>query len=193
MAGVARREARDFHVVAHDVFFGRERVGLAFEESLLEIPARPPTQHLADVQVLAQDVPHHVLRVDALGGLFVVRAAGGVNVMIATPPACGRGIDPAVDFETELLGVRRDGDGAGLRQAFRPAREASERKSLIGTGDRSDRIRTYNFPQGRVTDHRINLTLHKIEQIMDGDLEEISAALASEHQAELLTSFAESA
>jgi hypothetical protein len=45
-----------------------------------------------------------------------------------------------------------------------------ERKSLIGSGDRSDRIRTYNFPQGRVTDHRINLTLHKIDAIMDGDL-----------------------
>jgi len=73
------------------------------------------------------------------------------------------------------------------------AKEASERKSLIGSGDRSDRIRTYNFPQGRVTDHRINLTLYKIDQIMDGDIGELSAALAAEHQAELLASFAESA
>jgi peptide chain release factor 1 len=54
---------------------------------------------------------------------------------------------------------------------------AAERKSLIGSGDRSDRIRTYNFPQGRVTDHRINLTLHKIDAIMDGDLDEITGAL----------------
>ena len=68
------------------------------------------------------------------------------------------------------------------------AKEASERKSLVGSGDRSDRIRTYNFPQGRVTDHRINLTLHKIDQIMDGDLSEITAALAAEHQAEQLAS-----
>ncbi len=66
------------------------------------------------------------------------------------------------------------------------AKEASERKSLIGSGDRSDRIRTYNFPQGRVTDHRINLTLHKIDAIMDGDLSELSGALAAEHQAEQL-------
>jgi peptide chain release factor 1 len=73
------------------------------------------------------------------------------------------------------------------------AKEASERKSLIGSGDRSDRIRTYNFPQGRVTDHRINLTLYKIEQIMDGDLDEISAALAAEHQAEQLSSLSETA
>jgi peptide chain release factor 1 len=63
---------------------------------------------------------------------------------------------------------------------------ASTRKSLIGSGDRSERIRTYNFPQGRVTDHRINLTLYKIDAIMDGDLEEVVNALTAEHQAELL-------
>jgi peptide chain release factor 1 len=66
------------------------------------------------------------------------------------------------------------------------AAEASARKSLIGTGDRSDRIRTYNFPQGRITDHRINLTLYKIDAVMDGDLTELFDALAAEHQAELL-------
>ncbi len=71
------------------------------------------------------------------------------------------------------------------------AKEASERKSLIGSGDRSDRIRTYNFPQGRVTDHRINLTLYKIDQIMDGDLAELTGALMAEHQAELLAGLAE--
>ncbi|MEO8386333.1 MAG: peptide chain release factor 1, partial [Betaproteobacteria bacterium] len=57
------------------------------------------------------------------------------------------------------------------------AKEAAERKSLIGSGDRSERIRTYNFPQGRVTDHRINLTLYKIDFIMDGDLAELTGAL----------------
>ncbi|MCU0811055.1 MAG: peptide chain release factor 1 [Thiobacillaceae bacterium] len=66
------------------------------------------------------------------------------------------------------------------------AAEASTRKSLIGSGDRSDRIRTYNFPQGRITDHRINLTLYKIDAMMDGDLTELFDALAAEHQAELL-------
>jgi peptide chain release factor 1 len=71
------------------------------------------------------------------------------------------------------------------------AKEASERKSLIGSGDRSDRIRTYNFPQGRVTDHRINLTLHRIDAIMDGDLAELTGALAAEHQAELLAGLAQ--
>jgi peptide chain release factor 1 len=73
------------------------------------------------------------------------------------------------------------------------ARTAAARKSLIGSGDRSERIRTYNFPQGRVTDHRINLTLYKLDQVIDGDLDELLAALAAEHQAEQLASLADEA
>ena len=64
--------------------------------------------------------------------------------------------------------------------------EAAQRKTLIGSGDRSARIRTYNFPQGRVTDHRINLTLYKLDDVMQGDLDELIDALTLEHQAELL-------
>ncbi len=73
------------------------------------------------------------------------------------------------------------------------AKTASARKSLVGSGDRSERIRTYNFPQGRVTDHRINLTLHKIDRIMDGELDELIGALRAEHQAEQLALLAEEA
>jgi len=73
------------------------------------------------------------------------------------------------------------------------AKQAAERKSLVGSGDRSERIRTYNFPQGRVTDHRINLTLYKIDQIMDGDITPLVSALAAEHQAEQLAAMAEAA
>ena len=74
--------------------------------------------------------------------------------------------------------------------AEQQAKEASERKSLIGSGDRSERIRTYNYPQGRVTDHRINLTLYRLEAIMNGDLEEIITALTTQHQAEQLAALA---
>ena len=73
------------------------------------------------------------------------------------------------------------------------AKTASTRKSLIGSGDRSERIRTYNFPQGRVTDHRINLTLYKIDRIMDGELDELVNALSAEQQAEQLAQLAEEA
>ena len=78
-----------------------------------------------------------------------------------------------------------------MRVAEQQQAEASERKSLIGSGDRSERIRTYNYPQGRVTDHRINLTLYKLDQIMAGDLDEIISALITEHQAEQLAALAE--
>jgi peptide chain release factor 1 len=71
------------------------------------------------------------------------------------------------------------------------AKQAATRKSLIGSGDRSERIRTYNFPQGRVTDHRINLTLYRIDAIMDGDLDELTGALRAEHQAEMLAALGE--
>jgi peptide chain release factor 1 len=68
----------------------------------------------------------------------------------------------------------------------RAAKEAAQRKSLIGSGDRSDRIRTYNFPQGRLTDHRINLTLYKLGAIMDGDLGDVIQALQAAQAAEQL-------
>lgn len=75
----------------------------------------------------------------------------------------------------------------------RAAKEAATRKSLIGSGDRSDRIRTYNFPQGRMTDHRINLTLYKLGAFMDGDLSEVIAALQAARAAEQLAALEGSA
>jgi peptide chain release factor 1 len=70
-------------------------------------------------------------------------------------------------------------------------KEAATRKSLIGSGDRSERIRTYNFPQGRMTDHRINLTLYKLDAIMEGEIDALLDALATEYQAELLAAMGE--
>jgi len=68
----------------------------------------------------------------------------------------------------------------------RAAKEAATRKGLVGSGDRSDRIRTYNFPQGRLTDHRINLTLYKLGAVMDGDLDDVLNALQAARAAEQL-------
>ncbi len=79
---------------------------------------------------------------------------------------------------------------ARLMEAERRRREreqAATRKSLVGSGDRSERIRTYNFPQGRITDHRIQLTLYKLEEVMAGDLDPVVEPLIQEHQAEQLT------
>ncbi|SHE97445.1 bacterial peptide chain release factor 1 (bRF-1) [Seinonella peptonophila] len=73
-----------------------------------------------------------------------------------------------------------------LKQQEEHAKLADERKSQVGTGDRSERIRTYNFPQSRVTDHRIGLTLHKLDYVLDGDLDEVISQLIIYQQAELL-------
>ena len=73
-----------------------------------------------------------------------------------------------------------------LNRQEEEAKYAGERKSKVGTGDRSERIRTYNFPQSRVTDHRIGLTLHKLDYVMNGDMEEIINALTLTAQAELM-------
>ena len=69
------------------------------------------------------------------------------------------------------------------RQAEQDAKMAADRKSQVGSGDRSERIRTYNFPQGRCTDHRVGLTLYKLEAIMQGDLDEIIDTLITHNQA----------
>ncbi len=71
-------------------------------------------------------------------------------------------------------------------QSKQAAEQSETRKKLVGTGDRSDRIRTYNYPQGRVTDHRINLTLYKLDEIMEGDLAYVINPLIQEYQADLL-------
>lgn len=76
-------------------------------------------------------------------------------------------------------------------QQKQQAEQAQNRRSLVGSGDRSERIRTYNYPQGRVTDHRINLTLYKLPEIMVGDLNSVINPLIQEHQADLLAALAE--
>lgn len=73
----------------------------------------------------------------------------------------------------------------------REAEQAQQRKSLVGSGDRSERIRTYNYPQGRVTDHRINLTLYKLAEILEGDLNQVIDPLISEYQADQLAALSE--
>lgn len=80
---------------------------------------------------------------------------------------------------------------ASAQQEQAAAAIASERKSLVGSGDRSERIRTYNYPQGRVTDHRINLTLYKLAEIMEGKLDEVIQPLVQEYQADQLAALAE--
>ena len=73
-------------------------------------------------------------------------------------------------------------------RAKQSSEQAATRRNLVGSGDRSERIRTYNFPQGRITDHRINLTLYKLDELMQGYLDQVIEPLINEHQADLLAS-----
>ena len=78
-----------------------------------------------------------------------------------------------------------------IEQEKRDAEEASTRKLLVGSGDRSERIRTYNYPQGRVTDHRINLTLYKLDDVVAGDVDALLEPIRQEHQADMLAALSE--
>ena len=78
-----------------------------------------------------------------------------------------------------------------IEEEKRTAEEASTRRSLVGSGDRSERIRTYNFPQGRVTDHRINLTIYRLDEVIEGDLNQLLDPIMQEHQADLLASLSD--
>jgi peptide chain release factor 1 len=94
----------------------------------------------------------------------------------------GARADAEIDQAPRLV-HRREPDERRRKDADR----AADRRSQVGSGDRSERIRSYNFPQGRVTDHRINLTLYKLDQMMEGlALDEVVDALTTEHQAALL-------
>ncbi|MNW66887.1 Peptide chain release factor 1 [compost metagenome] len=73
-----------------------------------------------------------------------------------------------------------------MKRMEEEAKISVERKSKVGTGDRSERIRTYNFPQSRVTDHRIGLTMHKLDQVMNGEIEDILSALTIAQQTEMM-------
>ena len=83
-------------------------------------------------------------------------------------------------------GALEQSDLFELEESKRHAEEAADRKAMVGTGDRSERIRTYNFPQGRITDHRIGLTLYSLESFLAGEMDEVIDALVAHYQAEAL-------
>jgi peptide chain release factor 1 len=162
--------------------------------SAATVAMMPEVDDASDVVINPADVRVDTFRASGAGGQHVNKTDSAVRLThgptgIVVECQEGRSQHKNREQAFRILAARIK-DRIVREQA---AREASTRKSLIGSGDRSDRIRTYNFPQGRVTDHRINLTLHKIEQIMDGDLDELTEALAAEHQAEQLAQLSETA
>jgi peptide chain release factor 1 len=150
-----------------------------------------PEPEDVDVQVDDKDLKIDVFRASGAGGQHVNKTESAVR--ITHLPS---GIVVAQQDEKSQHKNRAKALKILKARLFEAERErqasarAAERKGLVGTGDRSERIRTYNFPQGRVTDHRINLTLYKLERILSGDdLGEIVDALVAEDQASRLAAF----
>jgi peptide chain release factor 1 len=161
--------------------------------SACTVAVLPEADEIDDVTIDPSEVRIDVFRASGAGGQHVNKTESAVRI---THLATGIVVE-CQDDRSQHKNRERALKVLAARLKDRQVREqqkkeATERRTLIGSGDRSERIRTYNFPQGRVTDHRINLTLYKIDQILDGDLDELADALTTEHQAELLAALADS-
>ena len=155
--------------------------------SACTVAVLPEADEIDDVKIDPSEIRIDVFRASGAGGQHVNKTESAVRIThlptnIVVECQDDRSQHKNRERAMKILAARIKDQQTRDQQA----KEASARKTLIGSGDRSERIRTYNFPQGRVTDHRINLTLYKIDAIMDGDLDELTERLAAEHQAELL-------
>ena len=160
--------------------------------SACTVAVLPEANAIGDVVLNAADMRIDTFRASGAGGQHVNKTDSAVRIThlptgIVVECQDARSQHKNKEKALAVLAARIKDKQTREQQA----KEAATRKSLIGSGDRSERIRTYNFPQGRVTDHRIGLTLYKINDIMDGDLSQLTQALLAELQAEQLAAFAE--
>ena len=160
--------------------------------SACTVAVMPEADELEEIQLNPAELRIDTFRASGAGGQHINKTDSAIRIThlptgMVVECQDGRSQHANKAQAMKVLAARLN--DAQKREA--QAKEAAERKSLIGSGDRSERIRTYNYPQGRVTDHRINLTLHKLDFVMDGDMEEITNALIAEHQAELLAAMGE--
>jgi peptide chain release factor 1 len=162
--------------------------------SACTVAVMPEADEQSDVTIAPDDIRVDVFRASGAGGQHVNKTESAVRITHLPTGIVAECQDDRSQHRNREKAMRvlatriRD---LQVREA--QAKEAATRKSLVGSGDRSERIRTYNFPQGRITDHRINLTLYKLQQVMDGDLDELVGALVNEHQAEKLAALAQEA
>jgi peptide chain release factor 1 len=160
--------------------------------SACTVAVMPEADDVGDVEIRPEDLRIDVFRASGAGGQHVNKTESAVRIVHLPTGIIAecqddrsqhRNKDKAMQVLRARIKAKLESEAA--------AKEAAHRKGLVGSGDRSDRIRTYNFPQGRMTDHRINLTLYKLDFIMDGDLTELVEGLAQAHQAEQLAALAE--
>jgi len=145
-----------------------------------------PEAEEVDIQINASDIRIDTMRSSGAGGQHVNTTDSAVRITHIPTGIVVTSSEKSQHRNREIaMGVLRTRLYDMERQRLHDARSA-DRKSQVGSGDRSERIRTYNFPQGRMTDHRINLTLYSLNAVMQGDLEEIIDALVADAQASLL-------
>jgi len=152
----------------------------------------PEVEEVGDVEINPADIRIDTFRASGAGGQHINKTDSAVRIThaptgIVVECQDGRSQHANKAQAMQVLAARIKAKQVDEQQS----KIASERRNLIGSGDRSERIRTYNYPQGRITDHRINLTLYKIEAITEGDMDELIHALATEYQADLLASLGE--
>ena len=155
--------------------------------SACTVAVLPEADEQSDIVINPSDLRIDTFRASGAGGQHVNKTDSAVRIThlptgLVVECQDDRSQHRNKDKAMQVLAARLK----DKQQHEQQSKEAAQRKSLVGSGDRSERIRTYNYPQGRVTDHRINLTLYKLQAIMEGDLEELTGALRAEHQAEQL-------
>ena len=162
------------------------------DTSACTVAVMAEADELEDIAINAADIRIDTFRASGAGGQHINKTDSAIRIThfptgLVVECQDGRSQHSNKAQAMKVLAARLN----DLQRREAHEKEAAERKSLVGSGDRSERIRTYNYPQGRVTDHRINLTLYKLDFIMDGDLSEVTGSLIAEHQAELLASISD--
>ncbi|MCI5625259.1 MAG: peptide chain release factor 1 [Clostridiales bacterium] len=146
-----------------------------------------PEMETADVQLNPADIEMQVFRSSGAGGQHVNKTSSAVRLIHKPTGTVVECQQERSQFQNRDKAMRILASRLYEAEQEKIISEyAAQRRLQVGSGMRNERIRTYNFPQGRVTDHRIGLTLYKIDSIMDGDLDELIDALVADHQAELL-------
>ena len=145
-----------------------------------------PEAEAVDIDIPTSDIRIDTMRASGAGGQHVNTTDSAVRITHIPSGIVVTSSEKSQHRNREIaMQVLRTRLYDAERQKLHDAR-AADRAAQVGSGDRSERIRTYNFPQGRMTDHRINLTLYKLDQVMQGDLDEVIDALIADHQAALL-------